>query len=467
MVNPARTGAIVALCATAALSLAACGGGSGRSGTVSAAASAAASAAEANAGLLNFTNGTAKANNAPADTGDFFTGPSNSPAAMKWVQLSASSAGALNPVVVNGAGFTLYRFDKDSPSPSKSNCNGACAVTWPPVLVDPNGRIFLDGVPRSEVGVVRRADGNLQVTIGGWPVYRFSSDTAPGQTNGQGVDGTWFGVTPNGMKAGQSPEGTSPATGLDYQNGTATQNNAPADTGDFAPSRTSAAAMKWVQLTSGSANGLNPIVHDGAGFTLYRFDKDSPSPSKSNCNGACAVTWPPVLVNPHGRIFVNGVPTSEIGVVRRAGGALQVTIGGWPVYRFSKDTGPGQTNGEGVEGTWFAVSPQGQKVLPAVAANSSQPSASPSSTVALGNGSVILDSGPNFTEPTGSVGEAGPGCQTLGSPFSAKSLQLAGGPIKIWSGSGCTGTSAVVTDSTADLSTIGFNQPIASVRFGS
>jgi hypothetical protein len=65
------------------------------------------------------------------------------------------------------------------------------------------------------------------------------------------------------------------------------------------------------------------------------------------------------------------------------------------------------------------------------------------------------------------VGEAGPGCQTLGSPFSAKSLQLAGGPIKIWSGSGCTGTSAVVTDSTADLSTIGFNQPIASVRFGS
>jgi predicted lipoprotein with Yx(FWY)xxD motif len=465
-VKVARCAAVVALCATAALGLAACGGGGAGGGGGSAAFKAGVATGVAEAPLLNFTNGTAKANNAPANTGDFFNGPSNSPAAMKWVQLSASSAGALDPVVVNGAGFTLYRFDKDSPSPSKSNCNGACAVTWPPVLVNPNGRIFLDGVPKSEVGVVRRADGALQVTIGGWPVYRFSKDTAPGQTNGQGVDGTWFGVTPDGTKAGQSPQGANSATGLDYQNGTSTQNNAPADTGDFAQDRTSPAAMKWVQLTSGSANGLNPIVHDGAGFTLYRFDKDSPSPSKSNCNGACAVTWPPVLVNPHGRIFVNGVPASAIGVVKRADGKLQVTIGGWPVYRFSKDTGPGETNGEGVGGTWYAVSPEGKKVLPPVTAASPGPSASASSTVTLGNGSVILDSGTNFNEPTGSVGEAGPGCRTLASPFNAQSLQLAGGPIKIWSGPGCTGTSAVVTDDIADLSTIGFNQPIASIRFG-
>jgi predicted lipoprotein with Yx(FWY)xxD motif len=297
-VKLARSGAVVALCATAALSLAACGGGGGKSAAVR--------AGETNAALLNYTNGTAKANNAPADTGDFAAGPSNSPAAMKWVQLSASSAGALDPVVVNGAGFTLYRFDKDSSSPSKSNCSGACAITWPPVVVNPSGRIFLDGVPKSAVGVVRRDDGTLQVTIGGWPVYRFSKDTAPGQTNGQGVGGTWF-----------------------------------------------------------------------------------------------------------------------------------------------------------------AVSPQGKKVLPAVsAASPAQPSASASTTVTLGNGSVILDSGTSFTEPSGSVGEAGPGCRTLSSPFSALSLQLTGGPIKIWTGPGCTGTSAVVTGDIADLSTAGFNQPIASIRFG-
>jgi predicted lipoprotein with Yx(FWY)xxD motif len=232
--------------------------------------------------------------------------------------------------------------------------------------------------------------------------------------------------------------------------------------------------MKWVQLSAGAAGNLNPVVLNGAGFTLYRFDKDSTSPSKSNCNDACALTWPPVLVQPGSRIFVDGVPKDKIGVVKRDDGKLQVTIGGSPVYRFSKDIGPGETNGEGVGGTWFAVSPEGQKVLPAVVAGGGNPagtgtastSSSAPSTVTLGNGSVILDSGKNFQEPNGSVGAAGPGCQTLGLPFTTLSLQLDGGPVKIWTGPQCTGTAMVVTGSVPDLSAIGFNQPIASVRFG-
>ena len=440
------------------------------------------------AASVQLTNGTAEANNAPPNTGDFFQGPSNDPAAMKWVQLTAASAGDLNPVVVNGAGFTLYRFDKDTARPSKSNCNGACAVTWPPVLVSPGSRIFVHGVASSQVGTVKRVDGTVQVTIGGWPVYKFSKDTKPGDTNGQGVGGTWFGVTPDGTKAGQSRQGTDSNTGLDYKNGTAKQNNAPQNTGDFFNGpRTDPAAMKWVQLTAGSANGLNPIVQDGAGFTLYRFDKDTAHPSQSNCNGACAMTWPPVVVQPGSRIFVHGVPTSEIGIVMRADGTRQVTIGGSPAYRFSKDTAPGQTNGEGVGGTWFAVSPQGGKVLPPAGKTDSassqggsptrtQSSSAPAATgsasgsngssVTLGNGSVILDSGTNFTEPNGSEGVGGPGCKNVGQPNLASSLQLSGGPMKIWTGPNCTGMSAVVSGDVADLSTIGFDKKITSIRFG-
>jgi predicted lipoprotein with Yx(FWY)xxD motif len=318
-----------------------------------------------NRATLTYKAGTAAANGAPDNTGDFAT--PGSAAAAQWVQLTSAAAGTLNPVVVNGAGFTLYRFDKDSANPSQSNCNGPCAVTWPPVLVNPTGKIFLNGVAKSEIGVVKRADGNLQVTIGGWPVYRFSKDTAPGQTNGQGVDGTWYGVTPDGQKAESSTPGTTTAsasgTAPNYQTGTAAANGAPKTTGDFASPGTPAAAQ-WVQLSSAAAGNLNPVVVDGAGFTLYRFDKDSANPSQSNCNGACAVTWPPVVVNPTGKLFLSGVPKSEVGVVKRADGKLQVTIGGWPVYRFSKDTAPGQTNGEGVGGTWFAVSPKGAKVIP-------------------------------------------------------------------------------------------------------
>jgi hypothetical protein len=145
----------------------------------------------------------------------------------------------------------------------------------------------------------------------------------------------------------------------------------------------------------------------------------------------------------------------------------------------SGDPAPGQTNGEGVGGTWFAVSPQGGKVLPAAGSSSpptnTAPTAQPTDTTApgaggnvtLGNGSVILDSGTNFSEPNGSVGVVGPGCQTLGCPFMTLSLQLSGGPIKIWTGPNCTGTSKVVSGDVADLPAIGFNQPIASIRFGS
>ncbi|MFF5479068.1 hypothetical protein ACFY5C_17210 [Streptomyces sp. NPDC012935] len=198
-----RIAAIAATTAAAALLLTACNGTEN-------AASAAREGAAAAQGSLSFTSGSAKQNNAAPGTGDWADSPgkpAGKPVAKKWVQLSAGRAGDLNPVVVNGAGFTLYRFDKDTANPSRSNCAGECATTWPPVLVAPGGKIFIDGVDKSDVGVVKRADGNLQVTVGGWPVYRFSKDLEPGDTNGQGVGGTWFGVTPDGQKAGAGEEG--------------------------------------------------------------------------------------------------------------------------------------------------------------------------------------------------------------------------------------------------------------------
>lgn len=471
-----RVALLVAMLVAGVAALAGCGPTSG-SDAASPSPSATVRGTAGDVRSLAFTPGTAKDNNAPSNTGDFYHGPSDSPAAEQWVQLSAGAVGDLNPVVLNGDGFLLYRFDKDTPQPSASNCKGDCAKTWPPVLIKPGGRVFLDGVAKTKVGLLKRDDGSLQLTIGGWPLYKYSKDTASGQANGQGVGGTWFGVTPDGTKAASSAQGPDSATGLDYENGTAGQHNAPKNTGDnYQGKRSDPPAMKWVQLTSGSANGLNPLVHDARGFTLYRFDKDSRFPSKSACGGSCAETWPPVLVATGGRIFVDGVPTAQIGILKRGDGTRQVTIGGRPVYRYTGDTAPRETNGEGVGKTWYAVSPTGGKVLPTKAdtpptagapvTSSASPSAPGSGTVALGNGSVILDSGKNFAEPKGSTATAGPGCQNLTSPFTALSLQLSGGPIKLWSGKGCTGNSAVVSASVTDLSTV-FPHAVAAVKFGS
>jgi predicted lipoprotein with Yx(FWY)xxD motif len=68
--------------------------------------------------------------------------------------------------------------------------------------VDPEGALDLQGVARSAVGMVQRPDGSSQLTIAGWPVYRYAGDTTPGATGGQGVGGTWFAFTPVGGKAG-------------------------------------------------------------------------------------------------------------------------------------------------------------------------------------------------------------------------------------------------------------------------
>jgi predicted lipoprotein with Yx(FWY)xxD motif len=127
--------------------------------------------------------------------------PVAAPAAPPGPALAASQTGALGTVVVDATGFTLYRFDKDKPKPSKSTCVAVCADKWPPVLANSVDDVTLQGVDRAAVGTVKRADGTVQLTIGGWPVYRFTGDKQAGDTAGQGVGNTWFAVTPAGKKA--------------------------------------------------------------------------------------------------------------------------------------------------------------------------------------------------------------------------------------------------------------------------
>jgi predicted lipoprotein with Yx(FWY)xxD motif len=104
----------------------------------------------------------------------------------------------MGKVVTDQDGWVLYRFDKDSADPPQSNCVDKCAQVWPPALTDGNPQ--LQGVSDDKVGTVTRQDGTRQITIGGWPVYRYIGDKKPGQWKGQGVGGTWFVVDPNGKK---------------------------------------------------------------------------------------------------------------------------------------------------------------------------------------------------------------------------------------------------------------------------
>ncbi|MEV4758820.1 hypothetical protein AB0J86_27500 [Micromonospora sp. NPDC049559] len=259
------------------------------------------------------------------------------------------------------------------------------------------------------------------------------------------------------------------ASDLSLLAGTAKSNNATKGTGDWAMPNGGVAsgakaqvAQKWVQLTAGKAGDLDPVVVNGAGLTLYRFDNDTANPSKSNCNGDCAVTWPPVTVAPGGKIFIAGLKKSAIGLVTRADGTRQVTINGWPVYRFAKDTKPGDTLGQGVGGTWFGVTPTGGKAgVPA--GGTDQPDAGdPRVTPAT---SAVLFDDANFSDNGASQGVAGRGCQNLSRPDVTSSV-AAPGSLKLWSEKNCKGQSVVINGDVTDLAKLDFDDTVASVFLG-
>ncbi len=97
---------------------------------------------------------------------------------------------------------------------------------------------------------------------------------------------------------------------------------------------------------SGSA-----VLVSARGFTLYWFAPDTPT--SSSCNGSCAVYWPPVK----GPVAAAGVP-GQFGTIKRAGGSLQATYNGHPLYTYIGDARPGEDSGNGVNlngGVWHEV----------------------------------------------------------------------------------------------------------------
>jgi len=98
-------------------------------------------------------------------------------------------------VVTNAKGFTLYLFAPDTPT--KSVCNGACASYWPPVLGAQKAGPGVTG----KLGTIKRADGSIQATYNGHPLYLYIGDSGPGQNNGNNINlngGFWYEVKASG-----------------------------------------------------------------------------------------------------------------------------------------------------------------------------------------------------------------------------------------------------------------------------
>jgi len=101
--------------------------------------------------------------------------------------------------LTNAQGMTLYTFTPDTATTTA--CTSGCASTWPPLLF--NG----SGSPTGSTGLSVVTDANgMQVQANGHFLYTYAGDSAPGQTNGEGLSGKWFVAT-------AAPAAKTPATG--------------------------------------------------------------------------------------------------------------------------------------------------------------------------------------------------------------------------------------------------------------
>ncbi len=105
---------------------------------------------------------------------------------------SATVGGKAVTLLMNEEGMTLYYFMPDTLTTAA--CTGGCASTWPPDLSYdssvPTSATALSG----QLTVQTNANGH-QVEYNGHPLYSYSGDTKPGQTNGEGIGNQWFVAT--------------------------------------------------------------------------------------------------------------------------------------------------------------------------------------------------------------------------------------------------------------------------------
>ena len=124
--------------------------------------------------------------------------------------------------------------------------------------------------------------------------------------------------------------------------------------GGSTPSASTSAAATASGLKTAKVGGVT-VLTNAQGFTLYAFARDTTN--KSACTGACATNWPPVAAPANASAV-----KAPFATITRAGGSMQLTFHGHPLYTFVGDTAPGQNKGNGVNafgGVWHEAPASG------------------------------------------------------------------------------------------------------------
>ncbi len=208
----------------------------------------------------------------------------------------------------------------------------------------------------------------------------------PGASGTQGASGTETpGVSTTGTAAGTTSTTETPATS-GSTTGTPAATTASTTAATTAPTTaattaaTSAATSAATATVgsggvSGTPSGLAVnetktnaqvyVLTDDKGMTLYWFLKDTAN--TSTCDAQCLSQWTPFLASgtgssssSSGQVQVtvpqgSGLNASDFGTAQTTDNRTIVTYRGFPLYYFTGDKNPGDTNGYGVAGLWTLV----------------------------------------------------------------------------------------------------------------
>ena len=131
------------------------------------------------------------------------TGGSSSSAVIQTA--TTTIKGQSETVLTNAQGLTLYYFTADSAT--QSAVSGNLAQIWHALLFTGTGGPTSSTSLTGKLSVQMDINGN-QIEYNGHPLYTFSGDSAPRQTNGEGLYGVWFVATPDlAVQGGGSTSG--------------------------------------------------------------------------------------------------------------------------------------------------------------------------------------------------------------------------------------------------------------------
>jgi predicted lipoprotein with Yx(FWY)xxD motif len=99
-------------------------------------------------------------------------------------------------------------------------------------------------------------------------------------------------------------------------------------------------------------NNMVTVLTDAKGRILY-YKNDDPRPN-SNCTGACAKDWPPVIANGMDMVSSSMMLPHKL-TAHMTGNGNQVLYDGHPLYTYAADMTPGQFTGRGQDNVWYLV----------------------------------------------------------------------------------------------------------------